>query len=387
MRRVGIFLGSEPWWGGLFVYTQSLMDALRATQDGTLDVRVAYVDQAWAPILAAYPFESHRVRGGNAGLHLASLAMHARLPGAAARAIAWYLNPIPRQLADLDCDLWIFPAQDTLSYQVRLPVVSTVHDLMHRYESSFPEVSSHGRGALRDLRFRNMVSWSRAVLVDSQVGKQQVVESYGVDPRKVFPLPYVPPSYIYAEELADFDRRYNLPRKFILYPARFLSHKNHGRLVAAAASVATRVRDLALVFTAHKTEGYESVRKHAAELGMLDRITFAGYVPPEDLGGFYRRARAMVMPTFFGPTNIPPLEAFVCGCPVAVSNIYGMPEQVGDAALLFDPLSVEEIAATIERLWNGDELCRRLSAAGRHRVAQWGMRQFGDALRQILSHA
>ena len=83
---------------------------------------------------------------------------------------------------------------------------------------------------------------------------------------------------------------------------------------------------------------------------------------------FYRRARAMVMPTFFGPTNIPPLEAFALGCPVAVSNIYGIPEQVGDAALLFDPNSVEEIADCIERLWQDDALCASLISKGHART-------------------
>ena len=58
---------------------------------------------------------------------------------------------------------------------------------------------------------------------------------------------------------------------------------------------------------------------------------------------FYKYAVALVMPTFFGPTNIPPLEAFALGCPVITSNIYGIPEQVGDAALLVNldkPLQV-----------------------------------------------
>jgi len=50
----------------------------------------------------------------------------------------------------------------------------------------------------------------------------------------------------------------------------------------------------------------------------------------------------MIMPTFFGPTNIPPLEAIAVGCPVAVSNIYGMPHQLGDAALYFNPTRVEK---------------------------------------------
>jgi len=92
----------------------------------------------------------------------------------------------------------------------------------------------------------------------------------------------------------------------------------------------------------------------------------------------------MVMPTFFGPTNIPPLEAFACGCPAAVSNVYGMPEQADGAALLFDPNSMEQMASVMERLWVDDELCRGLAIRGRQRIAQWGAPQYGEALRNIL---
>jgi glycosyltransferase involved in cell wall biosynthesis len=90
------------------------------------------------------------------------------------------------------------------------------------------------------------------------------------------------------------------------------------------------------------------------------------------------------MPTHFGPTNIPPLEAFLVGCPVAVSGIYGIPEQVGDAALLFDPESVEEIAKCIERLWTDDALCVMLAAQGKQRAAAWGQEQFNARLREII---
>jgi len=90
------------------------------------------------------------------------------------------------------------------------------------------------------------------------------------------------------------------------------------------------------------------------------------------------------MPTFYGPTNIPPLEAFAVGCPVATSGIYGMPEQVGDAALLFNPESVGEIADCIRKLWQDDRLCADLVERGKGRVARWGQPQFNGRLREIV---
>ena len=66
------------------------------------------------------------------------------------------------------------------------------------------------------------------------------------------------------------------------------------------------------------------------------------------------------MPSYFGPTNIPPLEAMALGCPVAVSNKYAMPEQVGDAGLLFDPDSPEEIAKCIKAMWLDDKLRQKM---------------------------
>jgi glycosyltransferase involved in cell wall biosynthesis len=90
------------------------------------------------------------------------------------------------------------------------------------------------------------------------------------------------------------------------------------------------------------------------------------------------------MPTFFGPTNIPPLEAFELGCPVATSRIYGVPEQLGDAALLFDPHSIEEIHDCLVRLWMDNSLCDDLAQRGRERARKWGPEQFAARFRDIV---
>ncbi|MFL9924591.1 glycosyltransferase family 1 protein [Herbaspirillum lusitanum] len=297
------------------------------------------------------------------------------------------LNPVVRGLVALDCEMWLFPAQDALTYQVPLPAIGTVHDLMHRYESHFPEVSKAGRFRIREHRFGSLVKQAKLVLVDSQLGKQHVLDSYGGNPDKIFVLPYIVPTYITLPEPADFAEKYRLPAKFIFYPAQFWEHKNHRRLLDAAARVAERHSDLHLVFSGGRRHLYEQVKAHADELGLGGRVLFPGFIPDVYLSGFYRRARALMMPTFFGPTNIPPLEAFACGCPAAVSNIYAMPEQVRGAALLFDPLSTDDMAAAMEALWTDDDLCERLRAAGLNHAAQWNQVQFNDTFVGILDVA
>ena len=231
-----------------------------------------------------------------------------------------------------------------------------------------------------------MVKCSRGILVDSNIGKQQLVESYDVQPDRVHVLPTIPPKYIYSDRVPDnFNSRYSLPEKFIFYPAQFWSHKNHESLIKAIAALKHNLPDLKLVFVGSKKNGYDAAFKLVCDLGLKDSILFLGYVLNEDITEIYRRARAMVMPTFFGPTNIPPLEAFALGCPVAVSRIYGMPEQVGDAALLFDPGAVDEIADTIHRLWTDDSLCKLLKEKGLKKASAWGQPQFNNRLEEIVA--
>ena len=156
------------------------------------------------------------------------------------------------------------------------------------------------------------------------------------------------------------------------------------RSSGSVAGLRTELPDISLVLAGSKRREYESCRRAAVQLGVADRVHFLGYVCDEDVHELYRRARALVMPTFFGPTNIPPLEAFAAGCPVAVSKVYGMPAQVGDAALLFDPESVASIAEAIRRLWTDDGLCAMLKSKGMERHKARGEREFNGRFAEII---
>lgn len=383
-RKVGLFLGVGPQAGGMFQYAQSVLEALSQFSNRYV-VLIAYSDAAWAPILARLGLCGVPLRYAKIGQQLADIAMVLRLPGRIVRRLGQLFNPLIRELLLLRCNVWIFPAQESLAYQIPACTIGTIHDLMHRYEPTFPEVSAKGRFGIREHRFRNIAAWCTGVLVDSDVGCQHVVQSYGVAISKIYPLRYVAPSYLQSSsERVNFNEHYNLPTKFLFYPAQFWSHKNHMRLIDAVHQVAKQCPDVALVLTGGRHHSFDEIHQRVNDLGMVGKVHFVGYVPDEDLSGFYRRARALVMPTFFGPTNIPPLEAMAVGCPVLVSRIYGMPEQCGDAALYFDPNSVSEMTKCVEQIWIDDTLVAEMIRKGLERTLDNDQMQFNRRLAEVV---
>lgn len=371
----------------MFQYSLAMLEALSMLPRERYAVAAAFFNPAWKPYVERLNLRFLPVRtSGHEPVTLARFWRTACLPMSLWRAFLWRLDPVARAMWKEKCDLWFFPAQDHWSYLTPVQAVTTIHDLMHRYEPRFPEVSRWGRYFLREYRFGNICRFATAVLVDSEVGRKQVVDSYGLNPDRLFPLPYLPPRYIYDRTTPpDFDRLYKLPTRFLFYPAQFWPHKNHDRLLQAVAIARGSCEDIFLVLAGPKRYEYQRLVERVAKYGLRNHVAFTGYIPDAHMPEFYRRARALVMPTFFGPTNIPPLEAFVLGCPVAVSNVYGMPEQVGDAAMLFQPDNVQEMADAITRLWTSDELCRRLAERGRKRIEQWGQPQFNGAVEAIIA--
>jgi glycosyltransferase involved in cell wall biosynthesis len=254
---------------------------------------------------------------------------------------------------------------------------------MHRYERKFPESSSHKEYQSREQHYARMCKSTKGILVDSKIGKQQLIESYHAANFKVHILPFIAPKYIY-NTTTEIHNNFNLPHKYLFYPAQFWEHKNHKALVRALSLLIAKLPDLKMVFVGSPNNGYDSLIKLIKKLGLQDVFTFLDQVPNEQMRELYTNAHALIMPTFFGPTNIPPLEAFACGCPVAVSNIYGMPEQVGDAGLLFNPNSDTEIANTIYKLWTDENIIQDLIEKGYQKSKNWGQKQFNKRLLEII---
>jgi len=385
-KKICLYLGAKPSGGGTFQYNQAMIDAVTALPADQFAVTIVCSSALWFEYLNPFNVEKLLVQPLLVVQAVRKLWRRLGLP------MSWWLQlvrrlcPVIRSLQLLNPDLCIFPSQDTHCFESGLPSLCTIHDLMHRYEKRFSEISAAGEYRNRELKYMNICRCAAGILVDSDLGKRQVMESYGLTADRLHVLPYVAPRYVYVDGVPEgFDDRYRLPPRYLFYPAQFWEHKNHRNLLKAMAGLKPAIPDLKLVLAGSEQGAYGATVKLIKELNLESDIAILGYVPDRDMPELYRRARALVMPTFFGPTNIPPLEAMALGCPVAVSKIYGMPEQVGDAALLFDPSSPEEMGDAILRLWTDDLLCAELSRKGRMRDQQWRQEHFNKRLEEIVA--
>lgn len=244
--------------------------------------------------------------------------------------VAWYLLPI--------------------DYQLSIPYIMTVWDLQHRMQPYFPEVSVNGwTWDDREKFYRKMIPKAALVATGTHIGKEEIIHFYAPNSANVRVIPFPTPEYIhkkYSSSDQDILNQFGLSPGYLFYPANFWPHKNHINLLKAIFILRDKYNiELKAVFVG-SDEGNEShVRETANELKV--KADILGFVPAEAIAPLYRQAIALIFPTFFGPDNIPPLEAFALGCPVAASRIPGAEEQLGDAAILFNPSDPHEIANAI----------------------------------------
>ncbi len=179
--------------------------------------------------------------------------------------------------------------------------------------------------------------------------------------------------------------KYRIPEGYLFYPAQFWPHKNHVGLLLAVNLLRERYGlILPVVFVGYDKGNLRYVRRVVDELDLSTQVHFLGFVSQEDLVGLYRNAFALTYLTFFGPDNLPPLEAFALGCPVIASNVSGAQEQLGDAALLVDPRDEEQIALAVKSLHDDPALRQTLVQRGLQRAAKWTGEDFVRSVFSIL---
>src|SRR5215469_7695496 len=371
--RIGILPNLSPDSGGVYQYSQNILHALNAwsekgcddqlvllSNNGTCDLSsLSLTRDRWEiePVVTALTpswreriFEEIRQRIGE-GPHREALRCLRR------RLVNLRKAPTRRAFRDpevitpraylRDCFLQaklyllLYPHPTPISFETGLPYMIAVHDLQHRLQPEFPEVAANGEWEYREYLFRHGVRNALMILTDSETGREDVLNfygQYGIEPDRVKVLPFLPASYLPSEvsleERARVRNTYALPERFLFYPAQFWPHKNHARIVAALGLLKQQKIETAIVFCGSsdgsiRQKAYKEVMSSAEEHGVIKQIRNLGYVPDQDMAGLYAEAAALVMPTFFGPTNIPVLEAWRFGCPVITSDIRGIREQVG----------------------------------------------------------
>jgi glycosyltransferase involved in cell wall biosynthesis len=166
-------------------------------------------------------------------------------------------------------------------------------------------------------------------------------------------------------------------------------HKNHLRLLESI----VRLRDqegilVRLVCTGKLIQDHwPTIKEHLDKYKLENQVQFLGMVPPEDLRAIYRLAEFVIIPTLFEAASGPLFEAWREGVPVACSTVTSLPEQAGEAALFFDPFSVEAIAEAFRRMATEEQLRNDLMTKGRERLQDFSWERTAKAYRAVYRRA
>jgi glycosyltransferase involved in cell wall biosynthesis len=114
-------------------------------------------------------------------------------------------------------------------------------------------------------------------------------------------------------------------------------------------------------------------------------VRFLGFVPDATLAVLYRLASVFVFPSLYEGFGLPPLEAMAAGTPVITSNVSSLPEVVGDAALLIDPMDPAAIARAMARVLGDPRLREDLVRRGRERVKAFSWARSVARIREVYA--
>lgn len=383
MKNIGLFLSVDPREGGAYQYSLSIVKALECLPEPSYRITCFYLNSNWKSVLPTRFCNIHYKRP----LWRKALSKSYKSLDKSSKGLMRFgpfFNPVIHNINNSDCDVVIFPNQDPLCYQVNKKSITAIHDLMHRYEPHYQEYQG-GVYQLREHHYKNICQYSSGILVDSNLGKQHVAESYGKNNDEIFVLPFVPPYYLLSNSVgSDVRKKFGLRSDFIFYPAQFWEHKNHINLIRAFAILKQHYPELQLVLSGSPKENYSTVVSEIKSLDLIEDVKLLGYVQNEDIVNLYKSALCTAFVSLIGPTNIPPLEAMILGCPLVVSNKYAMPEQVGDGALLIDPLNPIDIAKKLESLYLDKDLRKDLIEKAHKKVTSYTQLNFNQRLESII---
>lgn len=341
------------------------------------------------------------------------------LPHFDAPNVRWIVTRWPNKIFNLssafsvlrsafrDADVVFLP---NLNFIPRLPrrtkLVVTVHDLS--FEHFADCFTWKQRLWHRFVRPRKLLARADAIIAVSETTKRDVVETYGIPEEKVYvvypgidtPTPPRPPS---RREVGKHffsplpNRRgsergwstHTLPERFVLTLSAIEPRKNIDGLIAAFEQLQilnSKFQIPALVIAGIPGSATRTIQRQIACSPVRDRIHLIGPVSDTEKRALLARAACFAYVSFWEGVGFPALEAMREGCPVVASTGGSLPEILGDAALLVDPLDPSAIAEAIARVLTDEKLRTNLITRGHQRATQFRWDHAADRTLEILKN-
>lgn len=267
----------------------------------------------------------------------------------------------------------------------------TVHDLSF---VRVPETASPPLKAYLDAVVPRSVRRADHVLADSMATRDDLIALYDTPPEKITVLwSGVDARFAPVNDASKLDAvrdRYHLPTgPFLLSVGTVQPRKNYTRLIEALARLRHEIPQLGLVIAGGKGWLEDPIYTALDQFGLREAVIFTGFADDADLPALYTLAHVVALPSLYEGFGLPVLEAMACGTPVVTSNLSSLPEVAGEAALLVNPLDVDELTDALKRLISDEALRAALRERGlaRSEPFTWerAARQLRDIYSQMLS--
>ena len=265
--------------------------------------------------------------------------------------------------------------------------ITVIHDLQHkRLPRNFGAVERQAW---------NFAVWSAVRVSDrlvtpSQTAKADVANVYGVPEDRITVIPHgVEESFFGLKENVAYDESLlaeaKIPdRPYLLAVSTLHPHKNWERLIEAYSKIAGEGLEEDLVIAGLPGKSWERIHDCVTNSGLADRVHLVGWTPRPVLSSLFKYATALIFPSTFEGFGLPVIEAMAAELPVACSDIPVLRETAGEAAVFFDPLSVDQIAEALTRVLSDAALRNELVNLGRTRAAGFTWRQAAERTLAVL---
>lgn len=259
-----------------------------------------------------------------------------------------WIYPIERKFNNLSPDLLYFISPSSVPlYLKKINFIYTVWDLCHRDFPEFPEVRN-SVFHLRENKYKYILPFASLIVVDSEVTKNNITNYYGVSKERVLELPFSPNPFLSKTSNNSLDDpliNLCINHNFIFYPAQFWPHKNHISILKAIKILNSQGVKINVVFVGGNKGNKQNINNFISRNELSNQVKIFDFVTSKNLNLLYSGCSAVIMPSFFGPTNLLPLEAWYFDKPIIYSDLFF--EQVQNAAILVNPFSPQSIAEGI----------------------------------------
>ena len=266
------------------------------------------------------------------------------------------------------------------------PAVVTIHDMT---PFVIPRSFNSMHAFYQRAYFRFAAKHAVKIITVSENSKKDICRLLSVDEKKVIVAPLAADltgmSAASDPASIDLESRFGIKGSFILYVGAIHPRKNVRRILEAFA-VLKKDRKIP-----HQLVIVGELRWMATNLfgtstfdALKDQIVFTGRVSDTELVTLYKKCNVFVWPSIYEGFGLPVLEAMSLGAPVVTSNCSSLPEVTGDAAILVDPYSVEEISQAIWKVIDNAQFADELRKKGFKRAAKFSWKITAQKVLEVL---